>query len=130
VVDEHDRDLALALASRHSAEDVAASLYRLAGAICGGAPAWDGLAVEAQLRWLALAQRGPGILEACEGASFADAGRRLCAAFDPDLAPESRADALCWEALARHLLCVIDCEAASSLEVSESVMLEWFNRRS
>lgn len=130
------------LATRHSAEDVAASLYRLMGEgmrlLMGSGPPADfaGLGFAEQMRWLGVAKRGPAALERAEGRPMREAGRELFLCCDDD-GDRGRAVweamhwplKLLWEALARHLLVVIDCDEASGLEESEALMLDWLKRK-
>jgi len=125
---------------RFDAEETARSLHRLAeaccGAISGGPPEdFDRLGYAEQMPWFSLARRAPRLLESMENRSFAEAGAALASLFeaflemDPSAPERPPAAGLLWETLARHLLCVLDCDESPALEESEGVMLVWFKRQ-
>lgn len=122
-----------------AAQEVAESLYRLFAqglqAVTAAAeppPEWPRLPVAEQLGWFLLARSGPALLERCAGQRLALVGPQLAALFAQgggQPPPPGRGHDLLWEALAKHLLCLVDCEEVRGPGESEYVMLEWLRRK-
>jgi hypothetical protein len=120
--------------------EIAQSLFRLGTSLAAssmGVPSgkWDSLSLESQQPWLYLASKGSFLLERLEGAPVRDVARQVFVlfghgdysdeAFD-HLAPQMQ---LMWEAIARHLHVLIDCEDLPSLEDSERMWFEWYQKK-
>jgi hypothetical protein len=123
-----------------SVAETAQSLHRLNDQLCGREPEpWEGLAYEHQLPWLALASRGPAKMQGMEGARLRDVAAQLwklaCAPEDADGAEQvfyqtpDDGFRLRWEAIARHLHTLIDCDELSSPEESERMWLDWYSKK-
>lgn len=125
--------------------EVAQSLYRLGAAIANtisgkDSPiSWDHASVSEQATAIRIAQVGPTAMEHCEGQRFHDVATNLyLATLDrserdyglqqwSDKLPESYK--LMWEAFARHLHVLMDCDDDATPDASEEMMLNWFRKR-
>jgi hypothetical protein len=107
---------------------VAQSAHRLAGRMLSlNDFSWDGMSADDQSRYLRLAVAGPRRLAAMEGSSLREAGEAMRSIFyGEDAPPASLLDGPFWEAIARHLWVLIDCDELLSLEASEEQWAEWF----
>lgn len=119
---------------RLNGDELAATLYAAAAAARGGdAPPWEHLAHGAATPYLLAARQGPLRLGAMDGESYAAAAAamyQICtggegSAWDA-LPPRSR---LVYEAMARHLAAVLDCDELDSLESLERSWGPWAERR-
>lgn len=119
--------------------DIAESLYRLYARITGAQTEWEFLPFPEQALWIKIARDGAKVLEKLgEGQTFARAGYEvfLCSWFpeDPDsenyyynvLPPEAR---LAWEAVARYLFTLVDCDEVTTLSDLEQMWAEWYTKK-
>lgn len=117
-------------------DELAASCYRAFLSASGLRPdPWEGLALEHQAPWLRVALHGEAALLSCEGRHPSEGGAALAALQargDPALlemalgAPRNR---LAYEALARHLLTLIDGDGSPDLPALEASWADWATRR-
>lgn len=96
---------------------------------------WDHLSLDEQSLWLRMAKSCERIMELSEGKSYADAGESLAKVHcgDRDVVytvytANSRLK-LAWQALARHLVTLMDSDDVESLDSLEQSWGPWAEER-
>lgn len=117
-----------------SVEELAASSFKLFHAVMGDGCDWEKAALERQAPWLSVAKQSEGVLRSMDGCSYAHCGRELMRLM---MQPEERTGALAmwnnmperakiaWEAVARHLWTLHDCDDPAGLEHREAFWARW-----
>lgn len=131
VQDEEDIGT-LKLAPEQMAVTVANAFFHASGC---GEPSWDALSDDEQQRWLKLAVRGPLLMQTLEGQNFHAVGTKLASFWAGDdgrfynsLLPRMKT---AWQAVARHLTTLLDCEAdqIGPLSILEASWGPWAARK-
>lgn len=111
-------------------EEMASSAFRVFTGILGISKPWDHLAIEEQERWLRVAKRAEQSLVRCESKPWAAAAQALQDLYLSEESPVHPKAITAWEAVARHLVCLFDCDEIVDLAELEKSWLEWAaNRR-
>jgi hypothetical protein len=112
---------------------MAQSLFRVFSGCCVLAGDWEGLSLEDQARWYAVATGGARKMQELEGETLADAGQKLAAIFaGGEGVPEvfsSPPGRLAWEAVARQLWLLIDCDEVGTFEDGEAMCVSVFRKK-
>lgn len=99
---------------------------------------WDALPLEEQATFLAVASRGERIIERMEGQTLSQVGFALFQASRPNFEEEQNQEAWAaigflgqtmWEAIARHMAMLVDCDEVIDLEQAEGQWYEWAKRK-
>lgn len=108
-------------------EDIANTCYRAWSHAWGGAvPAWETLALEVQVPFLRLARRAESALERLQGQSFSRVTEELMRlAFGEHEPSRTPRDLIAWEAVARHLVALIDSDELDSPEALGDLEGSW-----
>lgn len=127
-------------AGRLETIEIARTLYAMAAQAVAAfdpapARAWDLLTYEEQAPFLVAANRGPAALTRMEGRPMPEAARELFLVGRPyegaveawDALPE--AGRLLYEAQARLLLTLLDCDEVPSLEDAAALFANWYARK-
>ncbi len=112
-------------------ERLAASIYRVWCGACGitllngSAISWDQLSFAEHDPWFAVARGAINTITACEGKTWREASESLARLCPLVVVPPDGRDMVAWQAVARHLVTLIDAEDVDSVADVEAYWVNW-----
>lgn len=101
-------------------------------------PSWDALSIEEQAVFLGVAARGERIIDRLEGQTLPEVAFALFShatqQSDSDTAQQSWVaigflGQTMWEAIARHMAMLVDCDEVADLDQAEAQWYDWAKRK-